>query len=503
MIAELEQPKPEVYRCRLRGELETVAKELEAMKGSSADPEVKEILVEGPRGTGKSRGSLTHMVWNWMCWAPGSKWLVVRKTRESLTKTFCQTFEREVIPPDYRPAVVGDALPESRSAYRHPNGSWLGLVGLDRPSRHQGSNVDGVILEEASELTWNQVQPFFGAIRQFTPKMPFQLMLALTNPGPPTHWLNQRAARGEMRRVRTKHVDNPKWYDDKGNVSPQGKAFLASLEKYTGVEYKRQVLGLWVGAEGLVWENFDPALHVIEAPRRPDNTLDWGRMGLKDYIGGMDWGFTAPGSLSIYGRDSDKRLVRVAQIYRTKQQLEWWADRVEELDREFSLTRIMCDPSRPDAIALVNDHLAKRGLPRLCEGADNTKATSVKGDLAGLDLVRWGLQQDETGMPRIRFVRDGLRFGPDLDLVEQNKPLDTIQEIPAYTFARDSAGEIMDDRTDPDAADHGCDELRYVCAENWKRSPPVTLVVPKFKRGTMGQVLDHRSEYNVKRRVRV
>lgn len=492
MIAELEAPVVKRAPCTPRGELEGAILELNATTG---DPEVKEILVEGPRGTGKSRTAITHMVWNWMCLAPGSRWLVVRKTRESLTKTFCQTFEREVIPDTHKRAVIGDGLPESRSAYRHPNGSWLGLVGLDRPSKHQGSNVDGVILEEASELTWKQVEPFFGAIRQFTPKMPFQLLLALTNPGPPSHWLNQRAIRGQMKRVRTRLQDNPKWYDEDGNPTPQGKSFWASLQRYTGVEYKRQVLGLWVGSEGVVWDNFDPEIHVIDTPRTPDQMPNWSALGLKDYIGGMDWGFTAPGSLSVYGRDGDKRLVRVAQVYQTKRQLEWWAERVVELDQEFRLERIKCDPSRPDAIALVNDHLAKRGLPRLCEPADNKKARSTTGDLAGLDLVRWGLEKDEEGIPRIRFVKDGLRFGADKDLVEANQPLDTIQEIPGYTFARDGEGEILDDRTDPDVPDHGCDELRYVCAENWKRPEPLDPVVPRIKSGTLGDILGHAEEY--------
>lgn len=490
--------------CRLRGELKDLVEDLDSWIGPR---DVLEVLVEGPRGTGKSRGALTHILWNNMCRYPGSKWLAVRKTRESLSKSFCQTFEREAVPEDYRAEVVGDVDASNRSHYTHPNGSWLGLVGLDRPAKHQGANVDGVVLEEASELTWKQVEPFFGAIRQFTPGIPWQILLALTNPEAPTNWLNKRAEKGLMRRVRTRHHDNPKWYvkNADGSYSPtaEGAAFFKSLSRYTGVAHKRQVQGLWIGAEGMVWENFEPEIHVIDSPRRADNSFDWAQLGLKDYIGAMDWGFTAPGSLSIYGRDGDKRAVRVAQIYRTKQQLEWWAERVVELDQEFGLARIKCDPSRPDAIALVNDHLSRRGLPRLCEPADNTKAASTKGDLAGLDLVRWALDKDETGIPRLRFCRDGLRFGPDTELLEANQPLDTIQEIPGYIFARDSSGEIMDDRTDPDVPDHGCDDLRYFCAENWNRSKPSTLIVPKFKRGTLGSILDHRSEYVIKRRVRV
>ena len=472
---------------------------LQDLRNYDGERRIIQALVEGPRGSAKSR-NFTQFLFNCARHFAGMQILVVRKTRADLADTWCKTFEGEVVPADMKAAVIGDAKATNRTEYTLPNGSAFVLLGLDRPSKHQGANVDVALMEELEELTWGQVQGFLGALRKFTGTIPWQLFIGLTNPGPPKHWANVAAIRGDMRRVVTTHKDNPKWWDKVAQRwTPEGKAYMASLARYTGVQHKRHVLGLWAGAEGTVWENFDESIHVIDCPKKPDGFPDYAQLGVRDYLAAMDWGFTAPGSLSIYGRDGDKRMIRIAQIYRVKQSLEWWAERVCELDEEFGLTRIVCDPSRPDAIALLNDHLRRRGLPMLAEAANNKRASSTAGDLGGIDLVRWGFEKDETGVPRIRFIRNAHRYGPDQELIETNQPLCTEEEIPGYTFARDAHGDVLDDRTDPDVPDHGCDELRYACAENWRKAPAPAVVVPVFKIGTLGHTLRHDEEY---RRVR-
>ena len=429
-----------------------VAELMNEIEDYSGEPRVLEYLVEGPRGTGKSRG-VAFFLFELAERYSDARILVIRKTRESLTETFCKTFEEDICPGH---SSIGAGDRTSRHHYQFPNGSRIVLGGLDKPTKHQSSDWDVIFCEEAVELTWKAVEPFFGSLRNW--RMPFQLMLYACNPDAPTHWLNQRAEKGLAKRLKTRHKDNPLLWDlDSEAPTVEGRAFLNdSLKRYTGTAKKRHVDGIWAGAEGAVWENYDPEIHVIDASKRQDGQYDLQALGIKTYIGGMDWGYTAPGSLSVYGRDGDKRLIRVAGVYRTKQQLEWWAERLCELDDEFALDRVMCDPSRPDAIELMNDWLVKHKKPRLCEPADNKKAKSVTGDLGGLDLVRWGLEKDETGIPRIRFLKDALRFGVDTELLEANQPTQGYDEIPGYTFARDAHGEIIDDRTDPDVPDHMC-----------------------------------------------
>lgn len=498
MMSTLEAPPADHRIIEHRGAVYRLRLELEAVRHSS---DVLEYLVEGPRGTGKSNG-VAYLLWKFCRNYQNVRCLVIRSARSLLTDTFCKTYEEDVCP-GHR--SISQVQRTQRHEYLFPEtNSRIVLGGLDEAIRYHGSDWDIIAIEEAVEETWKEVEPFLGSLRNH--KLPFHALIYLTNPDAPKHWLNQRARAGLCKRMVCRHRDNPSLFDvvDKKPVpTAHGTSFLKQLHRYTGTAYKRHALGEWAGAEGMVWENFQESVHVIKTPRHADGSPDWNALGLKGFIAGMDWGFSpAPASLSVYGRDSEKRLVRVAGVYQTKRSLEWWAERIAELDTEFGLDRVKCDPSRNDSIELVNDWLSKRGKPRLCEPADNKKASSPTGDLAGLDLVRWGLDKDEQGIPRIRFCEDALRFGVDVELKERNHPTQGWDEIPGYVMARDSSGEILNDRTDPDAPDHMCDELRYVSAENWNRGAPKDPPIPNFDKGSMGAIYRHADEFKRQRRHR-
>jgi phage terminase large subunit len=462
--------KPGKIRADVRGELGDCLRRLRNWTGPR---EVLEVLVEGPRGTGKSRGVDTFLHWIATTY-PGAKILVVRKTRQSLTESFCKTFEEDVLGPVARRLIVGDGDRGNRSHYQYPNGSRIALVGLDRPSKHQSTDWDVIVLEEASELTWRQVMPFFGALRNFVKGIPWQLLIAPTNPDAPRNWLNVRANEGKMMRVVTRHRDNPKWFDNDVET-PEGEAFLKSLERYTGVERDRHVLGLWRGAEGMVWENFDERIHVIDEP-------NW-RSSLKivEYRGAMDWGTTHPGCFQVWGIDAAKRMTLVATIQQTGKTPDWWSARAVELIQEFQIRRVVADPSQPGFMTQINDWLTARGAKRIVYPANNKKASSGSGDMGGLALVRWGLERDSAGVPRIRMLRNALRGPADPALVAESKPTWVAEEIPSYVHARDASGEFMYETTDKDLPDDGCDTMRYAATDNWGLSPVAPPLPPEPK----------------------
>ena len=80
-----------------------------------------------------------------------------------------------------------------------------------------------------------------------------------TNPGPPRHYLKQLldAKDPAVRRFQFKLDDNPFLDAD----------YVARLKRqYSGVFYKRMILGQWVAAEGAIYEMFDEDVHVVESP---------------------------------------------------------------------------------------------------------------------------------------------------------------------------------------------------------------------------------------------
>src|SRR5690349_14139582 len=87
------------------------------------------VLVEGPRGTSKSRSILAYFLAKLLEY-PGARLLVCRRYRAELTKTILTTLEDEVFPAFGIP-VPGGAHRSGRSEYLLPNGSVIWPAGID------------------------------------------------------------------------------------------------------------------------------------------------------------------------------------------------------------------------------------------------------------------------------------------------------------------------------------------------------------------------------------
>ncbi len=443
-----------------RGAVFRLRRELETMQRADG---LLEYCAEGPRGCGKSNG-IAYALWKLARKYRGARILVIRTSRSLLTDTFCKTFEEDVCPGD---ECVSDVARTNRHEYLFPsNGSRIVLGGLDDAARYYGADWDIVVLEEAVKFTWKAVEPFFGSLR--SGKMPFHALIYSTNPDAPSNWLNKRCDSGLTKRMRCHHKDNPAHFNRDGSMTDRGRQFMATLDRYTGVAKLRHVDGIWAGAPGAVWENWDPAIHLIAEP--PNDLIE--------YRAALDWGFADTGALGVWGIDAKKRAVCVARVYRTKQTIEWWARVFVMLANEYNITRCVADPSRPDAITLFGDWLVRAGKHRIVYPANNRRASSPNGDLAGLDLVRWGFERDIEGVPRLRFVNCLPRTGIDEELRADGKPFLGWDEIPSYVYATDVNGQVIGDRTDSRCRDDFCDMTRYMASDIWPRDVVATDPVP-------------------------
>ncbi len=170
--------------------------------------------------------------------------------------------------------------------------------------------------------------------------MPYQQLIADCNPGPPTHWLKLRGDRGATLMLESRHEDNP-------TVTQE---YLATLDVLTGVRYLRLRLGKWAAAEGLVYEEWDRAIHLVSR----EKLISWGilqRDGtvnnrvIRRVVAGVDFGFTNPGTIQIWGLDGDERMYLLREIYHTGKTIDWWMKQAEALTQEFDIEQFICDPS--------------------------------------------------------------------------------------------------------------------------------------------------------------
>ena len=432
-----------------------------------------DVLVDGPAGTGKSRGIGEYI--EDFCWKyPGCRVLVVRKTRVSLNESFLITMENKVWYPGH-PCIAREITKESRSGYDYPNGSRIVLGGMDNPTRLFSTEYDLIYVNEANELTLNEWESLHRALRNGV--APYQQLLGDCNPDTEFHWLNQRCLAGKTHRILSRHEDNPSITEE----------YLDRLRSLTGVRKERLYHGRWVSAEGQILEDYDPAVHVV--PRSSVPQLKWA-------FGAIDWGFRAPGCFQVWGVSSEGDLYRMEEFYQTEKQIDWWADQVARMHRKYDLVRVACDPAEPRSIDFLNDRL---GFHRAREA--NKIAIKADNDWqAGIDQVRSYLKDPMDGKPHL-FLVEGALNGRDPRLAERSQPCSLEEEIPSLVYAEAREGRPLREIPDPACADHACDALRYACMFAWKKDMSRAVAVEKYDPNSLGALLGHDATMSESRRL--
>ena len=223
----------------------------------------REILVEGPRGTGKTRTVLELL--HALCQNfPGLVALIVRKYQKTLATSALRTLNEQVLHSGDGVQFYGGSESEPAS-YRYKNGSRIVTGGMDNPEKVKSSEYDLIYPNEVTELTEDEYESLLPLLRhQVHGKriIEHQRIISDCNPANSNHWMNQRCNAGKTRRIRTRHLDNPSYFDGDGNATEMGAAYIETLSSLTGPKRERWLKGLWTGTEDAIYPVFDRQVHI-------------------------------------------------------------------------------------------------------------------------------------------------------------------------------------------------------------------------------------------------
>jgi phage terminase large subunit len=405
-----------------------------------------ELLISGAAGTGKSVGALMkiHLA---SLQTPGVRSLLARKTHASLTASTLVTFRSNVAAEALRAGILkyyGGSGAEP-SAYNYVNGSTIVVGGLDRPSRLLSTEYDLAMVDEATETTAEDIDTIITRLRHG--RLSYQQLIMCTNPAGPTHHLKARADTGRCRMLYSRHEDNPRMFHD-GAWTEYGSTYLARLETLTGVRYQRMRHGLWVAAEGLVYGDWSPAVHVVD--RLPEGSERWTRWW------SVDFGYSNPMVVLFFAEDPDGRLWLYRQIYQTHCLVEDMARNILKIVRRPDGT--WREP-RPRAVICDHDAEDRATLERHL-GMGTSAAKKTVSD--GIQAMQVRLRPAGDGKPRFFVVKDCL-VARDPELVDAKKPCCFEDEIAEYVWPQD----VKPDKREAPVKenDHAMDGARYMCAE--------------------------------------
>lgn len=278
----------------------------------------------------------------WCIWIrnmpAGGAYLMTAKTLTTLKRNCLDLLEELAGRRNFQYSVSGkEARLYGRKIYLE------GAADSLAESKIRGMTLQGAYCDEVTLLD----EEFFGMLLSRLSE-PGARLFGTTNPEGPEHWFK----RGYIDRADELNMLVFKFLiDDNTFLDPD---YVASLKKeYTGVFYKRFILGEWCSADGLVFPMFDPARHVCDDIPAA--------VGYAEYYISVDYGTMNPCSMGLWRLD-EVRAVRLDERYysgRTQKRLmtdEEYYLMLEGLAGNRDIRAVVVDPSAASFIETIRRH---------------------------------------------------------------------------------------------------------------------------------------------------
>lgn len=355
---------------------------------------------------------------------PGVQILFTRKTESSMFAQMLKPFEHFALGPALGTDVFHDG---HKRAYFYRNGSviyYRGMANEQQVQSIRGFTLNYIVVDEAHLLLKSDHEELLGRMRGSGSD--FNQILYMTNPDSPKSWQYQDFVVKKQASYYWSH-----WKDNPHNP-PEYSKFLDML---TGTRRSRLRDGLWVEAEGCVYQ-FDPAIHLIA---KFDIPPGWPR------ICSIDFGFNAPFVCQWWAIDQDANMYLYREIYQT------------ELLITDAAKKIIQYSSGEDISAYVADHDAGERAVLASHGIHTIAAD--KDVIVGIDAVKMRMNPRANGKPSLYIMANCL-VEQDPVLVYRSQPTCTLDEYYGYIYKIPKPGDVSKDEP-LKKNDHGMDAKRY------------------------------------------
>lgn len=436
-----------------------------------------QILMSGTVGAGKSKigcekGYLLNTKY------PGNRGLIVRKHFSDVRdSTIRETLLESVIPESH---IIehnkGEHFVKHLSGKRDPTGdpviSEVHYNGLDSgenssddlPKKIMSREFGWIFVDEGTELTEDEWSGLVTRLRYDGKRQngyyyptPVQQIFTATNPAPPTHWMYDQFIRdgGEPGTgvYRMSLHDNPGVSED----------YVQRMEtQLAGIHYERLVEGKWKGAEGMVYDEYDPLEHLVHPRDLPgtwkiNRSSEWSATDEEVYWAeppadwsvyrAIDFGYNNPFVCQWWALSPDDVLVLFRELYQTQTIIEEIAADIKKYS-----------PDNRRTIKTVADHDAEGRETLERHGISTVPAK--KDVLDGIQSVKRRLKFDDRGKADLYFMEGARVHKPDTEQLMDDSTLKTVDEIAGYTWDEKATEQGEEEPVKED--DHGCDAMRYL-----------------------------------------
>lgn len=157
-----------------------------------------------------------------------------------------------------------------------------------------------------------------------------------TNPDNPEHWLKKDYIDSKSENIISVHFR----LDDNTFLSER---YIRNIKESTpsGMFYDRDIEGLWVTGEGVVYSDFDGNKHFIN---------DISGIDFETYIAGVDWGYSHYGSIVVFGIDKENNWYLVEEHATQFKEIDYWVEIALGVKERYGNINFYCDSARPEHV---------------------------------------------------------------------------------------------------------------------------------------------------------
>lgn len=164
-------------------------------------------------------------------------------------------------------------------------------------------------------------------------------ILVDTNPDQPEHWLKTNYIdKADGKVIQSYHFK----LDDNTFLTDRYKDNIKAATP-TGMFYDRDIEGLWVSAEGIVYKDFRKEKHYIKSKALED-------INFVKYFAGVDWGYEHPGAIVLLGKDDKGDIYLLEEHSKQHEEIEYWDNIAKEIKSRYGNISFYCDTARPEYI---------------------------------------------------------------------------------------------------------------------------------------------------------
>ena len=161
-----------------------------------------------------------------------------------------------------------------------------------------------------------------------------------TNPDQPEHWLKVNFIdKADGKVIQAYHYE----LDDNTFLSERYRENIKASTP-SGMFTDRDIKGLWVSAEGIVYKDFRKDVHYIHSSKLKG-------INFVKYFAGVDWGYEHFGSVVVIGQDDKDNLYLLKEYSKQYEEIDYWVNVGKEIKSKYGNITFYCDSARPEHVA--------------------------------------------------------------------------------------------------------------------------------------------------------